>query len=169
MIRRMTLNASLTALALAIAYIEAMFPISALISLPGVKLGLSNVVGLMLIINNKTADAFIVTSLRCTLFALLFTNTVSFVISFLSALFAVLVMRIFSFITKHGFSYISVSIIGSAAFNLMQICVTSVIHGNAVFYYLPFLLLFSVFSGVFTGYLAVLLQGRLFMKKTGQE
>ena len=167
MIRRITLNASLTALALALAYIEHLLPVSSIIALPGIKLGLANTVGLLLIMNKKTADAFIVTALRCTLFAVLFTNPVSFYISVASALFAVFAMRLCSFVTRFGLSFVSVSVIGSAAFNFMQICTASTVHGAAVFYYLPFLLLFSVFSGAASGIIAAVLQKRL--KKTGQE
>ena len=68
--RQLTLCAMLTALALALSWVERFLPLSLLIPLPGIKLGLANIVTLFALYALGPAQALLILLCRCTLGAL---------------------------------------------------------------------------------------------------
>ena len=68
--KHLTLCAVLTALALALSTLENLFPVTLLIPLPGVKLGLANIVTLFALYYLGTGSAFIILIARCILGAM---------------------------------------------------------------------------------------------------
>ncbi|MDO5037598.1 MAG: Gx transporter family protein [Tissierellia bacterium] len=151
--------AMLTALGVAIGFIESFIPLP--IPLPGARLGLSNVVILTTIVYFGAKEGILVALLKSFLLMLVSGQVSSFFYSFTGALFASLAM---SLVWKHmkEISLIGVSLVGSACHNLGQVLVGAlIIHNLRLFYYLPFLWILGIFTGAFVGYSSQLLVGHL--------
>lgn len=160
--RRVALAGLLTALALALAYLEALFPLQAVIPLPGIRLGLANIVTLMALLGLGRREAFAILTARCALQALLFGSVTSFCFSISGGLLAMLTMALLAGGHGRWFSVIGLSAAGAAGHQIGQLCCAAVFFGTAtVFSYLPFLLLAGVISGCLTGVCCGLLLPRL--------
>lgn len=137
------------ALALALSYTERFIPLQLLAPLPGVKLGLANIVTLIALYLLKTRHAFMILVARCTLGSL-FGGLTGLLFSLLGGLLAMSVMAV----ARHFklFSIYGVSILGAAAHNVGQILAAMVLMQSVyVAAYLPYLLAVAVFTGLFTG------------------
>ena len=138
--RELTLCAVLAALALALSYMESFFPLALIVPLPGVKLGLANIVTLYALYALGFPSALAILLVRCTLGALFAGNASALLFSLLGGLSALLVMALLSGAKK--LSIFGVSIAGAAAHNCGQVCAALITLGStAPLYYLPFLLL----------------------------
>ena len=149
-VKQMTLCAILISMALVLSYIERFIPLQMLVPLPGIKLGLANVVTLMALFFLGTKNAFTILILRCILGAVFGGGISGLAFSLTGGLFAMTVMCIF----KHckGISIYGVSVLGAAAHNIGQILVAVIFMGSVyVIGYLPYLLVVSVFTGMATG------------------
>ena len=136
--RRLALCAVLTALALGLSTLEGMFPVSLLIPLPGIKLGLANIV---------TVYA---------LYALGPASALAILLSLMGGGLSMLVMIVLRHLPR--LSIYGVSIGGAAAHNIGQIgAAMIVLGGTAVLGYLPVLLAVSLLTGTLTGFVAGLL------------
>ena len=154
--KHLTLCAVLTALALALSTLENLFPVTLLIPLPGVKLGLANIVTLFALYYLGTGSAFMILIARCLLGALFAGNASALLFSLLGGVFAMAIMALLRRCRK--LSVYGVSIAGAAGHNIGQICAAMITLGNTmVLGYLPFLLLVSLFSGTLTGFVVALL------------
>ena len=139
--RALTLCAVLSALALALSYMESFFPLTLLVPLPGVKLGLANIVTLYALY---------------ALGALFAGNASALLFSLLGGLSALFVMALLS--RAKRLSIFGVSIAGAAAHNCGQVCAALITLGStAPLYYLPFLLLVSLFTGALSGLITAFL------------
>lgn len=153
--KQLTLCAVLSALALALSYIEGFFPLALLIPLPGVKLGLANIVTVFALYTLGSPMALCILLVRCTLGAVFAGNASALIFSLLGGLSAMLVMIA---LHKSHLSVFGVSIAGAAAHNCGQVCAAMLTLGNlAPLSYLPFLLLVSLFTGALSGFIASLL------------
>ena len=145
--KQLTLCAVLSALALALSYMEAFFPLALLVPLPGVKLGLANIVTLYAL---DFPSALCILLVRCTLGALFAGNASALLFSLFGGLSALFVMALLR--NAKGLSIFGVSIAGAAAHNCGQVCAAMLTLGSsAPLYYLPFLLLVSLFTGALSG------------------
>ncbi len=153
--RQLTLCAVLAALALALSYLESFFPLALLIPLPGVKLGLANIVTVFALYTLGAPMALCILLVRCTLGALFAGNASALLFSLLGGFAAMLVMTA---LHKSRLSIFGVSIAGAAAHNCGQVLAAVLTLGNAApLSYLPFLLLVSPFTGALSGFIAALL------------
>lgn len=150
MAKRVALYGILTSLALIFGYIESLFSLSFIA--PGVKLGLANSIALLLLCFKDFKGALIVNITRTLLSALLFSSPFSLVFSLTAGVFSVVIMRFLSAIKS--VSVIGFSIAGAAVHNLVQLTVASLLFGRAVWYYLPFLFISALLSGVIIGILS---------------
>ena len=116
--RELTLCAVLAALALALSYMESFFPLALIVPLPGVKLGLANIVTLYALYAIGFPSALAILLVRCTLGALFAGNASALLFSLLGGLSALLVMALLSGAKK--LSIFGVSIAGAAAHNCGQ-------------------------------------------------
>ncbi len=148
--RRITLCAVLLALALALAYMERFFPLQMIIPLPGVKLGLANVVSLVALYLLGGKNAYIILVLRCFLASVFGGGITSLLFSFTGGTLSMLAMvlaRRAKFLSVYG-----VSILGAAAHNIGQICAAMLMmHSVYIGAYLPYLLIVALFTGFATG------------------
>jgi heptaprenyl diphosphate synthase len=154
--RQLTLCAVLTALALALSYLEALFPLSLLVPLPGVKLGLANIVTVFALYALGPAQAFLILIARCLLGAVFAGNLNALIFSAFGGVSAMLVMILLS--RSRRLSVYGVSMGGAAAHNCGQVAAAVVTLGNtAPLAYLPVLLGVSLLTGALTGLVAALL------------
>lgn len=154
--KKIALGAVLTALALGLSTLENLFPISFLIPLPGVKLGLANIVTVFALYELGALPALLILIGRCFLGALFAGNFNALLFSLMGGVLAMLVM----IALKHlpALSIYGVSIGGAAAHNVGQICAAMITLGNTlVLGYLPLLLAVSLFTGTLTGFVSSLL------------
>ena len=148
----------LTALAMVLSFVETLIPIP--IPIPGVKLGLANlvtVVGLYLI---GIPGTIAVTLVRIVLVGFSFGNPYSMIYGLSGSFLSLFVMAI---LKKTGkFSQISISVLGGIAHNIGQITFAAVIvQTSGVFYYLPFLIAAGCIAGTLIGIVGGLITGRL--------
>ena len=86
--KKIALNGILISLALVLSYIESLFPTGLIIPVPGIKLGLANIVTMFALFYLGFNSAFTITVLRCLLAALLFGGFSSMLYSLSGALLA---------------------------------------------------------------------------------
>ena len=148
--KTVTLCAVLTALALGLSYAERFLPLGLAVPLPGVKLGLANVVTLAALYLPGPRTALTVLVLRCLLGAVFGGGVTALAFSLTGGLLALAAMaaaRHAPFLSVYG-----VSILGAAAHNIGQILAAmAVLRSFYVAAYLPFLLLVSAATGLLTG------------------
>ncbi|MCR5702412.1 MAG: Gx transporter family protein [Lachnospiraceae bacterium] len=142
------------ALAMAFGYLEVLIPFS--FGIPGVKLGVANIVvvtGLFLL---KPGEVFTVSILRIMMMGFLFGNGISILYSLAGGLLSFVVMLILK--KTKVFSITGISVAGGVFHNLGQIMAAALIlHNRILFYYLPVLII----AGVITGSLIGLLSDRV--------
>lgn len=154
--KQLALCAVLAALALGLSTLESLFPISLLIPLPGVKLGLANIVTVFALYELGALPALAILITRCVLGGLFAGNVSAMLFSLLGGLLAMAVMIALRHCRR--LSIYGVSIGGAAAHNIGQMAAAVITLGSTmVLGYLPFLLAVSLFTGVLTGFLASLL------------
>ena len=148
--RQVSFCAVLIALALALSYTERFIPLQLLIPLPGIKLGLANIVTLVILYLLKTRYAWIVMVCRCVLGAIFGGGITGLLFSLCGGILALCTMAIAR--KQKWFSIYGVSILGAAAHNIGQI-VAAMVLMNSIFVgaYLPYLLLVSLVTGLITG------------------
>ncbi len=155
-VHKLALCAVLTALALALSYLENLFPVALLIPLPGIKLGLANIVTVFALYYLGAFPALAILAARCLLGAMFAGNASVLIFSIMGGVFAMLIM-----IALHrirAFSIYGVSIAGAAGHNIGQVGAAIITLGNtAPLAYLPFLLVVSIFTGALTGFISALL------------
>lgn len=119
---------------------------------PGAKLGLSNIVILITLVLFNFKNAAIVAVLKSIILSMIVGNVSSLFYSLTGSLFSLTVMYfIYKFFSKY-FSLIGVSIFGAMAHNVGQILVASIVMNSfKIFYYLPVMMLTSLFTGYFVG------------------
>ncbi len=128
---------------------------------PGLKLGLANIIVLIVLYKYEVKDAFFVSLLRVIVVGIMRTGlfSVNFFFSLSGALFSCCAMALTK---KTRFSMIGVSVIGSLFHSIGQILIAVVFLKNSnMFYYLPWLLLFSIPTGLFIGYVSKILLSEL--------
>ena len=154
--KQLTLCAVLTALALAFSYLENFFPLSLAIPIPGIKLGLANIVTVFALYALGPAQALLILTGRCLLGAVFAGNMNALIFSLLGGFSAMLVMILLS--RSRHLSIYGVSIGGAAAHNCGQIAAACLTLGSmAPLYYLPILLGASLITGAVTGVAAACL------------
>ena len=151
--RQLTLCAVLTAMALGLSYLENFFPLSLAIPLPGIKLGLANIVTVFALYALGPGQAVLILTARCLLGAMFAGNMSALIFSLLGGFTAMAVMIL---LTRLGrLSVYGVSVGGAAAHNCGQVAAAVLTLGNtAPLYYLPVLLVVSLFTGALTGLIA---------------
>lgn len=144
-------------LATALGFLEMLLPNP--FPLPGVKLGLANVVTLLVLYVYGLKEGLAVSLLRV-IFASLLGGTFLSVVFFFSLSGAVVSTLVMAVLIKYipTLSIIGVSMVGAIFHNLGQLLIASfLIQTVYIFYYLPVLLLAGIPTGLATGYLARLL------------
>ncbi len=154
-IYHITLYGILIALAFILSWLETLLPNPLEGMVPGIKLGLANLVVIIALYRLGFVSAVSVSLVRVLLTALTFGNFSMFFYSLAGATLSLLVMQ---FIKQFRcFSATGISISGGLAHNLGQILVAVLVLGPTLIYYLPYLVLGGCVSGFFIGLLAALI------------
>ena len=140
----------LTALAMIFSYVETLIPVN--FGVPGVKLGLANLVVLSGLYYLRPAQVLAISAARIVLTGFLFGNGVSILYSLAGGLLSFCVMLLLR--KAGGFSPAGVSVAGGVSHNIGQLLIAMLLLRT---WYLPVLLV----SGAVTGLLMGLLTGRI--------
>ena len=155
---RAALCGMLIALAFLLSYVETLIPIS--IGVPGVKLGLANLVTIVGLYLVNLQQLVVISLVRIVLAGLTFGNGFSMVYSLAGGAFSLFLMLL---ARKTGwFSQVGVSIAGGVGHNVGQLIIAAlVVENSAVFYYLPFLLAAGSAAGAVIGLLGGIVTERI--------
>lgn len=149
-----------TALALIFSYIETLIPIQ--IGIPGVKLGLANLIIVIALYKMGTKPALLLSVTRVVLSGFLFGNMFAILYSLAGGLFSLGVMTFLK--NKGGFSVIGVSIAGGVMHNVGQMLMAMVVLETfSIIYYFPVLLV----AGLLTGMLIGIASGEMLKRLSG--
>ena len=150
--------ALLIALAMVLSWLESLVPVSA--AVPGMKLGLTNLVVIFALYRMRTADAAMISFIRVLLVSFTFGNAYAFAYSMAGAVLSLFIMWI---LKKSGrFSTVGVSIAGGVGHNLGQVIVASlVLETEKIFFYLPVLMVSGIAAGICIGLLGGVITERL--------
>lgn len=150
--RDITIISVLTAISVVISIIESYFTFIGNV-VPGLKLGLANIVIIFALYKYNFKTAISISLFRVLIVALVRTGFgLNFFFSLVGALFSIVSMAI---VKKTKLSIVGVSIIGSICHSVGQVLIGMMILDNYnVIYYLPYLLLFSIPTGIFIGIIA---------------
>ena len=150
--KKITLCGLLTALAVVLSLVERLFPLDAVVPVPGVKLGLANVVTLFALTRVSARDALAVVVCRVAISSLLMGSVTAFLFSLFGGLLSLIVM--WALLRAEGTfcSLLGVSVAGAAAHNIGQVIAAIIwMQTGAVVAYLPLLLVMSVPLGLVAG------------------
>lgn len=154
MAKKVSFCAILVALALVFSYVEAMIPFN--FGIPGIKLGIANlviVIGLYLL---KPHEVLIISVIRILLAGFMFGSGMSIVYSLAGGLLSFAVMLLLK--RMKGFSVLGVSIAGGVCHNVGQLLMAVLIVQNIkIGYYAPVLLI----AGAVTGTIIGIVSGRI--------
>ncbi len=146
------------ALAMVFSYIETFIPIN--IGVPGVKLGLANIVTIVVLHKLGAGRAVLVSLIRIVLSAMLFGNMTVMLYSLAGAMVSLLVMAMLC--KLKFFSIAGVSIAGGVAHNMGQLILAMfMLSDQHVLYYAPVLIISGTIAGIVTGILAVAITYRV--------
>ena len=160
--KSIALMAMFTALAMVFAYIEVLIP-PILPAIPGIKMGLPNIIIIFLLYRRGPLSAALVSLLRIIMISLLFGNIVSFLYSLAGGILSLLVMMLFK--NLKIISQIGVSVCGGVFHNVGQILMAMLLlETTQLAYYLVVLTVTGTFTGILIG-----LCGNLLIKKIPEK
>lgn len=158
-IKNIAFYGMMIALALVFSYLESFIPINALIPIPGVKLGLSNIVVLFALYTMKPIDAFVISIIRILIAGFLFGNPMTIAYSIVGGMLSLLIMWL---LKKTKLSIIGVSMVGGICHNMGQLIVAVVLTETLrIAYILLVLLISGMVTGLLMGIVANLVVDRV--------
>ena len=163
-IGKQTLLALFVSQALILSIVESWIPIP--VGIPGVKLGLANIVTVLVILSLGYRAAFTVVIIRCILGSFFGGGLIMFLFSIAGGILSTSIMTLlYKYFSKY-FSILGISVAGSIAHNIGQITIACIIMKEImVATYLPVLLVSGVIMGCFVGFCSSFLWDAL--RKTG--
>ncbi|MBE5882863.1 MAG: Gx transporter family protein [Lachnospiraceae bacterium] len=174
-LKKLTVLSMFTTLALIIFTVESAIP--PLVPIPGIKLGLANIVTLVILHNYSAKDALLVLLMRILLSSFFFGQAMSLLYSLAGGLLCLVAMVLVHRLLQGHILYL-ISMVGAIFHNLGQLTVAYFITSvPGVLVYLPFLLISGILTGLFTGlcahfiqkYLWPLTDGSRFFPKSGDD
>lgn len=157
-VKKLTICSVFTALALILSYVESLVP--TFFAIPGIKLGLANLVIIVALYILGTKEAILINLVRILLSSVLFGNGVGLAYSIAGAALSLLVMIFLKRSKK--VSKITVSICGGVFHNIGQILVAVILVGNnGILWYLAILWVAGIVSGAMIGLLSGLVIKRI--------
>ncbi len=140
-----------TSLALIFSYVETLIPVN--FGIPGVKLGLANLIIVIALYKMKIEETFLLSIVRVLLSGFIFGNYFSIIYSLAGGLLSLTAMALLK--RAGGFSVMGISIAGGVFHNIGQLVVAMlVVETFSVIYYVPVLLLAGMLTGLVIGIVA---------------
>ncbi len=142
-----------TSLAFIFSYLESLLPLP--LPFPGMKLGLANLVILILLYKKNTGYALGLSMLRNLLNAFTFGSLFSLLYSTAGSLLSLSAMALTLQLSKKRLSILSVSALGGIFHNLGQLLSAAFFVGfRSILWYAPVLYFSGLFTGILIGWLA---------------
>lgn len=159
-IKKMVLFAILAAAAIILHFVEGLFPLP--IPVPGIKLGLANVVSIVALYLFGPVSSFTILILRVLMTSFLYSGFTSLIYSLAGGLLSVLGMSCIWALRRKGFSIISAGVVGGVFHNIGQIFAAAImLQTVSVFVYSPVLIISGVITGIVTGIISNIIVPRL--------
>lgn len=156
--RKTAYGGLLVAIAFLLSYIEFLIPLP--IGIPGVKIGLANLVIFSAIYLTDVKSAYIIAVVRIILSTLTFGNAFSFLFSMAGGLLSLSLMVVCK--KKNVFGKIGISIVGGVSHNVAQILVAMlVLETPELVWYLPVLLFAGILAGMVIGLVGAIVLERI--------
>lgn len=149
--KKLTQLAMLTGVALIIFIVELQIP--NLFPIPGVKLGLANIITVYAVYHFRASEVMMIVFCRIFLGAIFGGNMMAMVYSFSGSVFCLAGVLLLRKVIDENHVWIA-SVFGAVLHNIGQNTVALLIIGRGVIVYLPFLLVSGCLSGAFTGWCA---------------
>lgn len=155
--KRIALFGIMVALAFTFSYLESLIPFN--FGIPGVKLGLANLVVVVALYVMKPGEAFFIAIIRIFLAGLTFGNVYSLAYSLCGGILSFIVMWL---VKRTRLSVIGVSMMGGICHNIGQIIVAAIVMETVrIVYYLPVLIGAGLLTGLLLGVISNLIINRL--------
>ena len=149
--KRVAYCALLTALAMIFGYVEALIPFG--FGIPGVKLGLANVVIVLALYILPACQVFAIQLMRIVLVSFLFGNLSMMLYSLAGGMLSLVVMLLLN--RRDVFSITGVSIAGGVSHNIGQLIVAALVVQNLkIMFYFPIMIMAGLITGCLIGVLA---------------
>ena len=161
--KKLTSMSLLIALSIILSIVDSFIPSF----VPGMKLGLANVIILVVLYGYGFKEAFLINIARVLIASLLRGSFLSmgFFMSLSGAIVSLIIMWILKKFIKN-IHIVGVSVVGSLFHSAAQICVGMLyLSTTSLIYYLPILALTSIITGVFVGLTAGLINKKDFLKE----
>ena len=156
MAKRVAADGIFIALALILSYLEALIPIN--FGVPGIKLGLANIIIVTGLYYMKLTDVWMISVIRIAVSSLLFGNLMALIYSLAGGVLSLCVMILLK--KTDRFSIVGVSMAGGVFHNIGQILAAMAVTSVPVIaYYLPVLM----GAGIVTGFIMGFISGRVLM------
>lgn len=147
--KRITILGLYTTMALTIFMIEAALP--TLAPIPGMKLGLANIITLLVMVRFGYKDAMLVLLVRIILASIFAGQIVSLIYSLCGGILCLVAMTLTNKLLSNKYIYIT-SIIGALFHNTGQILAAFfILRLSGILVYIPYLIICGIFTGLFTG------------------
>lgn len=156
--RRIAFLGLCVALSMILSYFESLIP--PLVAVPGVKVGLPNLVMIFMLYKIGPKETVAVSLVRVVLVSILFGSVVSMIYSLVGAGLSLTGMIL---LKKSGkFSILTVSVVGGVLHNIGQVITAmAIMETSQIIYYLPVLLISGTIAGVVIGLTASLIVKRM--------
>ena len=166
-VRRLSCDAMLLCTAVILSYIESFLPLIFIIPIPGIKLGLANIAVMVAAYDPGGAgtgisDAAVIAFTRICIMALLFGTATSFWFSLTGGTVSFIMLVFCRFVLRSSVSPVGTAVACAAGHNAGQIMAAAFLFGDtSLFYFMPWLLIISIFTGIATGVPLYILSERL--------
>lgn len=148
-----------TALAFIFSYIESLIPLP--VPFPGMKLGLANLVIVIVLYQKNFRYALGLSMLRNLLNAFTFGSLFGLLYSFAGSILSLIAMALMKKFAGAHFTIISISAAGGILHNMGQLLTAILLVGfHSIIWYLPILYFSGLITGIFIGYLSREVQKR---------
>ena len=147
------------ALAFIFSYVETLIPFE-MIGIPGIKLGLANLVVVVALYTMRTRDAFVISIVRILLVGFTFGNPYSAIYGLAGGLLSFTVMAVLKKLDLFG--AFGVSMVGGICHNAGQLIVAMLVVENVnLMYYMPVLGISGAITGAVIGIVAEMIVVRI--------
>ena len=146
--KKIATSALMIALAMILSFVESQIP--SFFPIPGIKLGLANIAVIFALYRLSIKDAIVVSLIRVVVISTLFGTSLTLAYSLSGAVLSLLIMVLLKKLDR--FSIVGVSVAGGISHNIGQIIMAIILmHNSVISYYLPFLIISGIVTGVVIG------------------
>ena len=146
--KKVILISLFVSVALIVSLLEYYIPIS----IPNVRLGLSNIIIINSILLFGFKETFFISFLKAILLVIILGNPISFIYNFSAGFTSIVTMYILNKFCSKYLSLIGISVLGSVSHVMVQILVSMVLlNTRTLINFIPFLGIIGVFTGILVG------------------